>query len=207
MNAITHRSDGRQARTLPPIPAANARAAQSRGCLPPDGCRETGLELACRFTMWLRVSAWERFPPGFAGGPDEIRFPGGRSGEIDLQGVLPARGIPTARGEQGHERGLQDHRKRKPCEAHSTSSNHESLFHQDHRGEDQPPRNRAAICPPHFPDTAPWWSELPSRSLANCIADQHEKSLMIQPQSHVQTPDLGQTRKDPRRRRDQAQFL
>ena len=34
MKAITHRSDGRQARTPPAIPAANAKAAQSTGCLP-----------------------------------------------------------------------------------------------------------------------------------------------------------------------------
>src|SRR6185295_9410085 len=120
--------------------------------------------------------------PGLANEPDEIRFPGGRSGEIDLPGVLPVRGIPTARGEQDHERGLQDRRKHKPCEAHSTSSNHESLFHRDRREVDRPPRNRAAICPPHFPDTAPWWSAPPSRSLANCIADRHEKSVMIQQQ-------------------------
>ena len=84
-------------------------------------------------TMWLRVPAWEQPPPAvqssearqfcgkrlaertrrishgpwpdLASGPDEIRFPGGRSGEINLPDVLPPPGIPTEAGEQDHERG------------------------------------------------------------------------------------------------------
>src|SRR4029077_17844676 len=93
------------------------------------------------------------------------------------------------------------------CAALPTPSGFGLRLHPTRSVADPPPQDRDATFPSRSSDTALTWHELPSRSLANCIADRHKKSVTTQPQSPVQIPDLEQRRKAQRPRKDREQFV